>query len=147
MRILTRDMGVVDVTPGQVLDFVAPILGFESCRQYALLSVPEAPPFHWLQSVERPGLAFPVVPAEELMVRYTVEADARRRLHAAAQEALRCWVIVALRSDGTPIRLNLRAPVVMNPVRRLAAQVVMREGYPVNGTLESCRSLAPALAG
>lgn len=32
LRIETREMGVVEIAPERVLDFVAPILGFESYR-------------------------------------------------------------------------------------------------------------------
>ena len=38
-----------------------------------------------------------------------------------------CWVVIALPADGTPLRLNLRAPVIVNEKKQLAAQIVISD--------------------
>ena len=139
MQIQTRDMGSVEVALDRVLDFVRPVLGFEEFRRFALLPAPGAAPFHWLQSLEEPRLAFPVVSGEELRLTYRPWEDLLRALRAPSAGRLRYWIIVALPAAGGQVRANLRAPVVVHPALRIAAQTVMREEYPVSYALDACR--------
>ncbi len=136
----TRDMGTVNVAPDQVVNFVSPLFGFESYRDFAIIPIPKALPFHWLQCLEEKCLAFPLVNAEDLQAVYTADLVLRsgallRRVATAQLEKLgadswdqvQCWVIVAVPPDGRPIRPNLAAPVVVNPKTRLAAQIIVQE--------------------
>jgi len=127
-------LGYVEVTKDKVLCFTAPLLGFESFRKYALLPAPGAKPFFVLQSLETPQLAFPVVRAEELSLVYRarpcaslVSAEDLRRVAATTPDEVTCWIVVAMPTDGSPLRLNLRAPLVVNEKKQLAAQVVIGE--------------------
>ena len=146
MRINTRDMGFVDVAPDQVVTFVQPILGFESFRAFALLPIADAAPFHCLQSLDEARCAFPLVAAAELGVTYHPENDLVLRLRAASRAHLRFWVIVVPPTEDAPIRVNLRAPVVVNHVLHIAAQTIMREEYPISHALDACRERDVCLA-
>ena len=127
VRYRTRQLGVVEVAKDKVLCFVAPLLGFESFRKYALLPVPGARPFFCLQSLEEPQLTFPVLRADELAVEYPLSPDDLRRVAATSRDETACWVVVALPADGTPLRPNLRAPVIVNEKKQLAAQIVISD--------------------
>jgi flagellar assembly factor FliW len=118
-------LGVVEVAKDKILCFVAPMLGFESHRKYALLPVPGAGPFFWLQSLEVPQLAFPVVRENELAIEYPLSPEDLRRLAAMSRDEVACWVVVALPADGTPPRPNFRAPVIVNEKKQLAAQIIV----------------------
>jgi flagellar assembly factor FliW len=138
VRYRTRQLGVVEVAKEKILCFVAPLLGFESFRKYALLPVPGAQPFFWLQSLEEPQLAFPVVAADEAGVSYTLRTDDLRRLAAASADEVACWVVVALpapaagrQAGAGKFRFNLRAPIVVNARKQLAAQIVVGDEYPI----------------
>jgi flagellar assembly factor FliW len=135
--IQTRDHRAVTVSVDQVVEFTRPVLGFEEYRHYALYPAPGAPPFYWLQCIQERGLAFPVVRAEELSVTYRADAEVLRCLRAQRPEEVTYWVIVALPEDGGAAHVNLRAPVIVNRATRLAAQVIMREEYPVSAELPS----------
>ena len=130
MIIETRDGRNVNVSADRIVKFVKPLLGFEECRHYALFPAPDAPPFHWLHSIEDRGLAFPVVPAKELDVEYSPDAETLQCLNAESSRDLEYWVIMALPADGGQPRANLRAPVVVHRASRIAAQIIMREEYP-----------------
>ncbi len=141
MRIETRDMGAVDVAPEQVVDFVCPILGFESYKRFAIVPIPKTHPFHWLQSLEERHLAFPLVSADELHTAYKANPEKLRRLGADSWDKVKCWIIVAVPPDGGPLRPNLTAPVVVNPENRLAAQIIVNEPTPrANTALPKLRS-------
>lgn len=138
----------MEIEPDQVLDFVGPILGFESYRRYVLLPAPDAMPFHWLQCVEEPQLAFPVVRAEELEMAYRVGPDVRERLGVESTAPLHFWIIVTLSGVNNPQRggrANLRAPVVVSPEKKRAAQVILQEDYPVSHALTPSPATQPPL--
>lgn len=130
MRVNTREMGEIEVAASQVLEFTNPMLGFPSCRRYVLLPVAEAPPFHWLQSIERPDLAFPVIPAGEVGVRYAPGSGTKGRVGAVSDKDMTFWVTATFSTSETPMRVNLHAPVAINRRRRLAAQVVCCDELP-----------------
>lgn len=135
MRYRTRQLGVVEVAKDKVLCFVAPLLGFESFRKYTLLPVAGARPFFSLQSLEEPQLAFPVIREDELAIDYPLSPDDLRRVAAVSRGETTCWVVLALPNDGTPLRLNLRAPVIVNEKKQLAAQIVISDECPIGHTL------------
>jgi len=137
----TREMGVVNVRPDQRFDFVVPILGFEPFRSFAVLPDHGAPPFHWLQSLEDKSLAFPLVEAAELEIVYEGGEECLAPLGALAWDEVQCWIIVVIPADGSPMRVNLRAPIVVNPLNSLAGQIIQHDEYPVSCALTASFSL------
>jgi flagellar assembly factor FliW len=140
VRYRTKELGIVEVEKSRVLCFIAPLLGFEAFRKYALLPVPGCKPFFVLQSLEEPQLAFPVVRAEELTLAYRgracatlVSAGDLQSVAAASPDDVACWIVVALPKDDTPLRLNLRAPLIVNEEKQLAAQVILGEEVATSG--------------
>lgn len=127
MRVMTRDLGEVEVAPDQVVEFVSPLLGFEGHRRFAIVPVPHARPFHWLQSLEEQGLAFPIVSAAELCVAFAGDDLDLQRLGADDWSEVDFWIIVAIRADGGSLRPNLMAPVAVCRRSRRAAQLVLAE--------------------
>jgi len=137
LRVETREIGVVEVVEKQVLEFVLPILGFESHRRFVILPDPKAKPFHWLQSLEDKGVAFPVVSMEEFQVAYRFDPGLLAQLGVSQLDRVDVWIIVMVPRDGSGMRVNLRAPVVVNQRTGRAGQMVVREEYPVSGPLRS----------
>ena len=104
-------------------------------RHVTIPQAPDASPFHWLQSVEDKGVAFPVVRAEEIEVDYRSGVEALAQFGAAGWDQVISWTIVIIPRDGGGMRVNIRAPVVVNPHTRLAGQIVLRDEYPVSCAL------------
>ena len=128
-------MGVVDVRADQVFEFTSPMLGFESFRKFAILPDPTAEPFHWLQSLEDPSLAFPIVSSEELSIGYAGTERALNVVGATSWEEVETWVVVVIPRDGGQMRVNLRAPIVANRRKGMAGQIVVQHDYPVSHVL------------
>jgi len=132
---MTRQLGAVEVAKDKVLCFVAPLLGFEAFRKYALLPIPGAGPFFCLQSLEEPQLAFPVLRENELAIEYPLSPEDLRHVAATSRDETTCWVVVALPADGRPLRPNFRAPVIVNEKKQLAAQIVVSDESPIGRTV------------
>ena len=132
MRYRTKQMGIVDVATDQIFEFTSPMLGFESFRKFAILPDHAAEPFHWLQSLEDPSLAFPVVNAEELNIAYAGTERALDVVGAASWEEVETWVVVVIPRDDEQMRVNLRAPIAANRRTGLAGQIVVQDDYPIS---------------
>ena len=135
MEVETRELGRVTVGSHQVLNLLKPILGFEEFMQYALIPAPDAPPFHWLQSLGERQLAFPVVSATELGVAYRIGPDILDVFHTGDASELDAWIIVTIPTDHSQMRANLRAPLVVHRPSQTAGQIIMREDYPIRTAL------------
>ena len=58
----TTRFGAIDVENSSVIEFPEGLLGFGECKRYVLLDHPGGNgPFEWLQSTERPEIAFCVI--------------------------------------------------------------------------------------
>lgn len=120
-----------------VFEFVAPILGFEDERSFALAPLEPSGTLWALASTRTPELRFVLAVPEPLFPGYTPAVDeAVVAPLAALDEEL--TVLVILTVDG-PIRTataNLLAPVVLAPTSRRAMQIVLADGsFPVSAPL------------
>lgn len=110
--------------------------GFEGCRSFVLMQNEVLGPLQLLKAVEGPSASFLVIDPRRVLPEYRCElsqAD-RHRLGVSktdATDTLLWLVLVTIELDGT-ITANLRAPIVINPDRMTAQQVVPHDCvYPI----------------
>ena len=113
---------------GNLIQTPVGILGFESLRQFKLITKPEDAPFLWLESVQDSKTAFLVMPPSVLYPTYQpdIGPDDVNRLGLKSAADAMVVNIVTLR-DGGRATLNLKGPIVINRSTMVAKQVV-----PVN---------------
>ncbi len=141
MRIETRTLGAVDVTPESFVTLPEGLVGYEGEREYALVQPERFTPFHWLLSFSDPDLALPLLPAHVAVPAYEptfANAD-RRAIGAVESDALELYLVASLDTQTRQLTVNLRAPIIVHPGTRLGRQVVLAEGryaidHPVGGT-------------
>ena len=143
MRIQTRTLGAVEATPESFLTLPEGLLGYEDHRELALVAPAEYAPFRWLLSFSDPDVAFPVLESGLVAADYRpalAPSDARA-LGAAAGDALEFYLLATLDPAEGRLTVNLRAPVVVHPVTRVARQVVLSDGrYAVDHALVDLRA-------
>ena len=64
MLVRTRHFGEVELDENKIIYFDQGILGFTECKKYTILydnEKGERPDITWLQSIEEPALAIPVI--------------------------------------------------------------------------------------
>jgi flagellar assembly factor FliW len=109
----------------QVLTMVHPIPGFPEVTSYRLVAIDAY--LSRLESVEDPTLRFLVVPAAQFRPAYAPivgdEVVADLRIEAADDVLVLLIVHAAETLQRTTV--NLRAPLLVNTVNRLAAQVIL----------------------
>ncbi|MGR3292735.1 MAG: flagellar assembly protein FliW [Candidatus Scalindua sp.] len=135
MLLKTRLFGEVKVKDEEVIHFTKPILGFDDCREYLLMENESIFPTFWLQSINKPNLAFPVVSPFSVDENYSINLqslDLDDINLKSLDEALVLTLMVVPQTLSS-IRTNLRAPIIYNPEKRIAKQLILYdEKYPIH---------------
>ncbi|MCM3493478.1 flagellar assembly protein FliW [Paenibacillus sp. FSL K6-1566] len=129
MIINTKRFGPIEFDEKQVITFVGPILGFKDLEKYTLIqSEGNRHPFEFLQSVEDEDLTFIVTSPFVFFKDYEFQLDSYwiDALEVQSDRDLTVMVIVTVRSKEE-ISCNLKAPIVMNQTKNIAAQIVLEQ--------------------
>lgn len=126
----TRNFGPLVVQPEQILEFRPGLLGFADHTRYVLIERPQDAPFLWLQSVERPDLAFVVVDPVLFFPHYQParRSQVLKEVEAQSPDEVKVLVIVTI-PPGRPqeMTVNLMGPLVINLRTRRGRQVVLED--------------------
>ncbi len=123
LEIVTR-FGTFTVDQDAVVTFAHGLPGFERCRRFVLVSAPALDPFTCLHGIDGSEPSFLTLDPQRVVPGFhTPLADAdRRRLGVERDEAL-LWLAVVHIDDATA-RVNLKAPIVINPRHMAGVQVM-----------------------
>lgn len=130
MIINTKRFGPIEIDQNQVITFIGPILGFGELQKYVFIqSDDDQGPFEFLQSIEDENLTFIVADPFAFFKEYEFELGSHwiDALDVQGEEDLQVLMIVTVRS-AEDITCNLRAPIVLNRVKKLASQIVLDQG-------------------
>ncbi|BDV44434.1 flagellar assembly factor FliW [Geotalea uraniireducens] len=129
MKIATTRFGEIEVDDNKIIAMPDGMLGFAD-KRFVMLNPEKHAPFCWLQSVETPALSFVVIDARRAFSDYQVAltAEESERLALDRQGEIIVLLVVTLSQDPTKITANLQGPVVLNPARLIAKQVVLEGG-------------------
>ena len=125
MRIRTRPYGEIDIDERQLISLPWGLLGFEDLRDWALLDAAQ-PPFYWLQSLERPEVAFVLIDPLSFRPDYEPGADPAELagLDFSSPEDRLVFAIVTVPVDSVRMTANLQGPLLVNRRTRTGRQVV-----------------------
>ena len=136
MKINTVRFGEIEIEENRIFDFVLPIIGFDNCRRFIILEPNKDTLFKWLQSVDDPALAFPIISVSALEYDYTIDIadNVVAALDIKNVESILVMNITSIPQDdpkGTTI--NLLAPLIFNVDNQKAGQVVLSgSGYDIS---------------
>ena len=136
MKLNTVRFGEIEIEEDRIFNFAMPIIGFDMLHKFIILDPNKETWFKWLQSVEDPTLAFPVISVSALDLDYTIDLpdNVVEVLNITNVESLLVMNITSIPQDnpkGTTI--NLLAPLIFNLDNQTAAQVVLSgSGYDIS---------------
>ncbi len=130
MLVQTRSFGEVEIAEDRILDFPNGIIGFPDLKRFVLLHDSERGEnvgIHWLQSIEEPGFAMPVMDPLIADEKYnpTIEDDILTPLGNLSEDDTIVLVTVSVPKDLTKMTVNLRGPFVINAAKRKGCQVIV----------------------
>jgi len=129
MLVQTRHFGEIDLDEAKVLEFESGILGFEECKKYTLLydnEKDDSPVISWLQSLDEPSLALPVVSPALVKPDYdpVVEDELLNTIGELTDDNLVILLTLTVPSDISKMTSNLKAPIIINSETKKGCQVI-----------------------
>lgn len=120
MKAETKWFGTIDIAEDKIITFDKGIIGFEDCKKYTIIydvEKDEDVSIMWLQSLDEPSLALPIMKPEIVKKDYdpVVEDEILNTLGENIKDA-ELLVVCALTvpSDLTKMTINLKAPIIIN---------------------------------
>ena len=133
----TKFFGEVELDDDKVLEFPNGIIGFEGFTKFAILYDVDGnkeTKINWLQSLEEPLLALPVVDPLAIVGEYSpmIEDELLKPLGNPADKDLLFLLSLTVPSDMTKVTANLKAPFIINTVTKKGIQLIVEnDDYPV----------------
>ena len=129
MLVKTRYFGEIDLDDTKVLTFDNGMMGFENYRKYAILydiAKEQKNTISWLQSLEEPDLAFPVINPLVADEKYdpVVNDEYLESLGEFKEEDLVVLLTVTVPEKIEEITANFKAPIVINAATAKGCQVI-----------------------
>lgn len=129
MTLQTKVFGEVTIEEEKIITFPGGIVGFPDLTQFALLHDEEdgIETIHWLQSLQEPAFAMPVM--DPLLVKedYNPEVDDEllKILGDWEHDELLVFVTVTVPQELEKMTVNLKGPILINGKNRKACQVIV----------------------
>ena len=136
MKITTRIFGEVDIDDARIITFPKGIIGFPEMQKFAMMYDQEQGlgAIHWLQSIDEPAFAMPVMDPLYVKDDYNpqVDDDVLDDIKPINPETTLVLVTVTVPHELEKMTVNLKGPVVINTETRKAAQIILDDDeYPV----------------
>lgn len=137
MKVVTKFFGEVELDDNKILDFPNGIIGFEDFKKYAIMYDQDNDGevrISWLQSVEEPTLALPVVDPLAVLPDYApmLEDELLKPLGESEDEDLLFLLAMTVPSDMTKVTANMKAPFIINAKTCKGVQIIVDNAdYPV----------------
>lgn len=135
MVIHTRIFGEVTIDDDKMIKFPGGIVGFPDLEDFALIHDAEAGEqggIRWLQSVQEPNFAMPVIDPLAVKEDYKPEVNDDLLVPIGGyQEDMLVLVTITVPSDLTKMSVNLKAPFIVNVEERKATQLILEGDFDV----------------
>ncbi|CCQ94656.1 Flagellar assembly factor FliW [[Clostridium] ultunense Esp] len=128
MILNTKHFGEIEVEKDKIIHFPEGILGFEEEKQFLIINnEDEENPFHWLQSVANPDLAFVIINPFFVYPNYdiVIPKSAQEKLKIEEEKDVAIYSIVVVPEDMEKMTANLLGPIVININKKLGKQVIL----------------------
>ncbi|MCI8993877.1 MAG: flagellar assembly protein FliW [Eubacterium sp.] len=135
MKSDTRLFGEIDIEEEKLICFENGIIGFPDMKKFSLIydSEGKRKQISWLQSMEDPEFALPVI--NPLAVKPDYEPMFSEESLAALGDIHENNAIVlttiTVPKELEKMSVNLKAPIVINGETRQAAQIIIEDDFPV----------------
>ena len=133
----TKFFGEIELEDDKVLEFPNGIIGFEDYTKFAILydeDEKEESRISWLQSLEEPMVALPVIDPLTIVKEYApvIEDELLAPLGSPDDTELLFLLALTVPSDMTKVTANMKAPFIINAAAKKGIQLIVEnEDYPV----------------
>lgn len=130
MIIQTSQFGELELLPESIITFHQGLPGFESLRQFSLVTPDSELPFSVLQSIEEADTAFILTNPFLFYPNYEfdVPEEVQQLLRIEHVKEVAVWSIVSIGEELASSTLNLLAPLLINVRERVGKQCILHGG-------------------
>lgn len=122
----------------KILQFPGGLFGFKDTRRFLVSAVPgTGDAFTFLHCIDDPAVGFTLADPRVFFADYAPRATAADLEEVGLEGPEQAiWLVIAtVPQDFRQTTVNLKAPLLINPFRRLAKQVILAEDYAVRQPL------------
>ena len=131
MRVETKKFGTIELDDDKLIHFAGGIIGFPDLKDFALIfdNEKEDGPIRWLQSMQEPGFAMPVIDPLVLISDYnpSVEEELLKDIALENDEDIFVLATLTVPKEIEKMSVNLKAPFVINTRNRKACQIIVED--------------------
>lgn len=115
IKIDSPRFGTLEVEPSKVIEFPRGLPGFEDFRRFTLFHPEgEEPKYFILQSLDDPDVAFNIADPAVLGFNFEIALSDEESALLDLGDPAEAVVVVLLVKEGSHLRANLKAPLVLN---------------------------------
>ena len=147
MRVNTRLFGEIEIADEKIITFPNGIIGFPDMTKFTMIYDEEKGTnagIRWLQSMDEPTFAMPVMDPLVVKEDYNPEVDDEilKNIGTLTPDNILVLVTVTVPSDLTKMSVNLQGPIIINVDERKACQFIVDTAdcpvkYPVYDILQA----------
>ncbi len=129
MKVKTTRFGELEVNTNDIINLPEGILGFDQLKKYFVVDPGDSTLILWLQSVEDEKVAFPILEPKIFKPDYIAKllpADLNG-LELESLQTAKLYSILTIPSNVTEMSANLKAPIVINSLKKVGKQIVLQD--------------------
>lgn len=137
MKAKTRIFGEIEIADEKIITLEKGMIGFPNLNHFALIFDEEKEQkdttIMWLQSMDEPDIAFPVMMPHVVMEDYrpNVSEEILAPLGEMTEENTYLLVTVTVPKKVEDFSVNLKAPIVINMENHKGVQIIVEDDYPI----------------
>ena len=135
MTIETRLFGEITIADEKLIKFPEGIVGFPFLNRFALIhdADNEDSPITWMQSMEEPRFAMPVIEPNAVIDTYNpmINDEYLAPVGDLKPEQTYSLVTITVPPEIEKMSVNLKAPIVINMENNKAVQIIVEDDYQV----------------
>jgi flagellar assembly factor FliW len=127
MEIQTTRFGKVEIDDQRIMAFPKGMVGFPKCQSFALIQTNDEGVFFWMQSLDRPELAFVVCDPRTFVPDYRVPVKLDELQMIDLESSEDAQVLVVVNKIDDTLTGNLQGPLVINAQNLTGKQLVLSD--------------------
>lgn len=132
--ILETESEKIEICDDDILHFEVGVYGFEDIKEYVLLSEEEGSSILYMQAVHTKVPSFVLIDPFAIYPDYQPHLSKEDLVYfdVSLESDLRFLVIAAVKENFKDTVVNLKCPVVINPLTKHAKQIILEDAdYPI----------------
>lgn len=136
MQAKTRLFGTIDISDDKIIVLENGMIGFPDMRHFALIfdaDKKDGGKIKWLQSMDEPEMAFPVIDPTFLKKDYNpvINEEILKPIGKLTEENTFVLSTVTVPKELEKMSINLKAPIIINSDTNKGAQIIVEDDMPV----------------